>query len=75
VLPEGPYDTVAGYLMAELGRLPAVGDAVATTLAPTTGEDGTGQDFSFTVTELDGRRVARVRLSSPAPAAPREPIE
>ena len=26
VLPEGPYDTLAGYFMAQLGRLPSVGD-------------------------------------------------
>src|SRR5262244_779941 len=27
-LPEGPYETVAGYVLAALGRLPAVGDTV-----------------------------------------------
>ena len=28
MLPEGPYETVAGLLMAELGRVPSVGDRV-----------------------------------------------
>ena len=26
VLPEGPYDTLAGFFMARLGQLPSVGD-------------------------------------------------
>ena len=25
-LPDGPYETVAGFVIAQLGRLPAVGD-------------------------------------------------
>jgi putative hemolysin len=49
-LPEGPYETVAGFLMNELGRVPEVGDAVESL------------GHRFTVQELDGRRVARVRL-------------
>ncbi len=49
-LPEGPYETVAGYLMAALGRLPRVGDVVA---AP-------GADLE--VMELDGRRASRIRV-------------
>jgi magnesium and cobalt exporter, CNNM family len=52
-LPEGPYETVAGYVLATLGRLPAVGDAVEA--------DGR----RLTVTEMDGRRIARL-LVSPA---------
>ena len=28
-LPDGDYDTVAGYLVARVGRIPAVGDSVA----------------------------------------------
>jgi putative hemolysin len=49
-LPEGPYETVAGYVLAALGRLPGVGDTVEV--------DG----HRLTVTEMDGRRIARVRI-------------
>ena len=51
-LPEGPYETVAGYVLAELGRLPLVGDVV------------TVERRQLTVTELDGRRIARISVSS-----------
>ena len=34
-IPEGPYDTVAGFVMAQLGRLPAVGDEVAAVISGT----------------------------------------
>ena len=54
-LPDGPYETVAGFLASELGRVPDVGDAV------------TVDRWVLTVTELDGRRVARVNV------APRPP--
>ena len=63
-LPEGPYETVAGYVMAELGHLPRVGETV----------DVAGH--RLTVDELDGRRVARVRVSQPEPTgegAPEQP--
>jgi putative hemolysin len=53
-LPEGPYETVAGYVLAELGRLPEVGDTVEV------------EGRTVTVTELDGRRIARLTVS-PAP--------
>ena len=49
-LPEGPYETVAGFVVAELGRLPEVGESVAV--------DG----HTLTVTELDGRRAARIKV-------------
>jgi len=60
ILPEGPYDTVAGFVMARLGTLPKVGDACTVTLAATAGP-WAGR-FELRVTELDGRRAARVRL-------------
>ena len=46
----GAYETVAGYIMAELGRIPAVGDEVAI--------DG----GLLRVERMDGRRVDRVRF-------------
>ncbi|HEU4910737.1 MAG TPA: hemolysin family protein [Actinomycetes bacterium] len=50
-LPEGPYETVAGFVINELGRLPDVGESVV------------ALGHRFTVTELDGRRIARLRIS------------
>ena len=48
---DGPYETVAGWLMSELGRLPAVGDTLKT-------EAGV-----FRIERLDGRRIDRVRYT------------
>ena len=59
VLPDGPYETVAGYLASVLGRLPSSGDQV---------EVGR---HTITVIEMDNRRVARVRVSR-APEPPAE---
>lgn len=57
-LPDGPYETVAGYVLAELGRLPEVGDRI----------EVEGRDVE--VLELDGRRIARLRVGpAPEPAA------
>ena len=49
-LPEGPYDTAAGFMASELGRIPMVGDEISTELG------------SLTVIEMDGRRVSRIRV-------------
>ena len=57
-LPEGPYETVAGYLLAALGHLPGEGES-----AEVLGR-------RLTVTELDGRRISRVRVSAVRPVAP-----
>jgi CBS domain containing-hemolysin-like protein len=57
-VPEGDvYDTIGGFLMSELGRIPRVGDELEI-------EDGT-----MTVVRMDGRRVDRVRFTPrPVPA-------
>jgi putative hemolysin len=58
-LPEGPYETVAGFVISRLGRLPALGAAVE--------EDG----HRFEVVALDGRRIERLEVSrcpEPLPA-------
>ena len=60
-LPDGPYETVAGYVVATLGHLPAVAEEV------------TVEGHRLTVTELDGRRVARVQVTEvPLDPAPGE---
>jgi putative hemolysin len=62
-LPDGPYETVGGFLMAALGRLPARGDEVRV--------PGTG--WLLRVLTLDGRRVDRVaiaRVAVPEAAVP-----
>ena len=58
-VPEGDvYDTVGGFLMSELERIPTVGDEVEI-------EDGT-----LAVQRMDGRRVDRVRFTpKPMPHA------
>jgi putative hemolysin len=50
VLPPGPYETVGGFVMARLGRLPHPGDEVSV---------GT---WRLVVTECEGRRVSRVSV-------------
>jgi len=62
-LPDGPaYETVGGWVMAALGRVPVVGDEV--------GVDG----WSVRVVDMDGHRVDRVRLTRTVwhPEAPAE---
>ena len=51
-IPEGDvYDTVGGYIMSVLERIPVVGDTLEI-------EDGT-----LDVQRMDGRRVDRVRFT------------
>ncbi len=59
-LPEGPYDTVAGYWVAQRGELPELGESVSVALEAVAGE-GTSS-FDMSVTELDGRRAARITV-------------
>jgi putative hemolysin len=60
-LPEGPYETVAGYLLASLGHLPENGES-----AEIAGR-------KLTVTQLDGRRISRVLVSPAGLAEDEEP--
>jgi CBS domain containing-hemolysin-like protein len=52
-LPEGPYETLAGFLMARLGHIPTDGETVS--------EDG----WEFTVVAVQRRRVEQVRVVGP----------
>ncbi len=60
-LPEGPYETVAGYLLAALGHLPENGESVEVAKR------------RLTVTQLDGRRISRVLVSPVAQPADDQP--
>ena len=59
-LPEGPYETVAGYMLAALGQLPSDHEKVE------------ASGHVLTVLQMDGRRIARVRVPPAAP--PAEPL-
>jgi putative hemolysin len=50
-LPEGPYETVAGFVIAKLGTLPAVGKSVI------------AEQCVFEILSMDVRRISRVRVS------------
>ena len=99
LLPPGPYDTAAGFVMAALGHLPAAGDRVSVTdtrdgaQGPAhdgasgdaaadddaegrdSDEGGPGADAAdvaetvdLVVAAMDGRRVARIAIMTPAAA-------
>ena len=59
-LPEGPYETVAGYVIATLGHLPEVG------------EECPADGHVLTVVSVDGRRISRLRLRRSSPEPPAE---
>jgi putative hemolysin len=54
-LPEGPYETVAGFIMARLGRVPVEGDAVDF------------EDHRILVRDVENRRVGRVLVTAVPP--------
>ncbi len=60
-LPDGPYETVAGFLLSALGHLPQ------------TGESAEVAGRRLTVSELDGRRIARVKVSTSSSAKAQPP--
>ncbi|WP_433827897.1 hemolysin family protein [Actinoplanes sp. CA-015351] len=52
-LPEGPYETLAGFLLARFGHIPVVGESLE--------EHG----WEFTVMEVDRHRIEQVRVAAP----------
>ena len=70
-LPEGPYDTVAGFLMARLGRVPEVGDSVVCLLPSVVvgDEEDASAYIKFEVVELDGRRASWIHAQKVEPEA------
>jgi putative hemolysin len=60
-LPEGPYETVAGYIMARLGKVPTAGDSVDF------------EDHRIVVREVDNRKVDRVLVTAVPPVVVPDP--
>jgi putative hemolysin len=50
LVPDGPYETVAGFVLHRLGRMPVVGDEIL---------EG---ETRISVLALDGRRISRVQI-------------
>lgn len=65
-LPEGPYETVAGWLVAELGRVAKNGDRVAVpaelTEDPADDDAATRVGYQLEVAQVSGNRIQAVRL-------------
>ncbi|MGP3998922.1 hemolysin family protein [Streptomyces sp. 8N706] len=55
--PDGPYETLAGLVATELGRIPVAGDSVEVS------------GWRIDVVDAGGHRAARVRLHTPLPHA------
>jgi putative hemolysin len=62
-LPEGDYETIAGYVLERLGHIPHVGESFVS--------DG----FVVTVTEMDGVKIEKVRLVRETPRTQPERVE
>jgi CBS domain containing-hemolysin-like protein len=58
-LPKGEYETIAGFVLDRLGRIPAPGDSI-----PYNG-------WHIRVVEMDGRRIASLQLVAPAEGHPK----
>ncbi|MQA01581.1 MAG: DUF21 domain-containing protein [Streptosporangiales bacterium] len=56
-IPDGPYETVAGFVIAQLGYLPQVGESVQVDHA------------RLVVSAVQGRRIAKLRVVTATPAA------
>jgi putative hemolysin len=55
-LPDGPYDTAAGWMLHTLGRVPNVGDAAEVSVD--------GRNLRVTVTRMRHRRVEGLRVAA-----------
>ncbi|WP_230674146.1 hemolysin family protein [Rathayibacter sp. Leaf248] len=63
-LPDGPYETVGGYILDRIGRVAVVGDSIVV------------GEYVLRVAETDRYRISRVTLTpQPASSTPAEPAE
>lgn len=55
-IPEGEYETIAGFMLDRLGHIPVIGERVE------------WEGWAFLVEEMDRRRIASIRVTAPTPA-------
>ncbi|MEM7271695.1 MAG: hemolysin family protein [Actinomycetota bacterium] len=60
VIPEGEYETIAGFLLDRFGRIPSIGDGL------------TFEGWRIRVAEMDRLRIASLRATAPAEPVPSE---
>ena len=60
-VPEGPYDTIAGFALDHLGRIPSAGDRVE------------AAGLALTVVQMDDRRIRTIELEVCEPEGSDEP--
>jgi len=64
--PEGPYETIGGLALREIGHIPAAGELVS---LPTLNDDGlldASRHWQARVVRMDGRRIDLLELTEPA---------
>lgn len=73
LIPEGPYDTIAGYYMQVVGKLPVLGGMITVMLDPESdAPEAKPAWFTLEVTQLDGRRAAWFAIRREVLAEPTE---
>jgi CBS domain containing-hemolysin-like protein len=60
--PEGPYETIGGLVLRELGHIPAVGETVELTALDSDGLVDISTHWQATVVRMDGRRIDVLEL-------------
>jgi CBS domain containing-hemolysin-like protein len=60
--PEGPYETIGGLVLRELGHIPVAGETVELTALDPDGLLNTSARWQATVVRMDGRRIDLLEL-------------
>lgn len=61
--PEGPYETIGGLVLRELGHIPVAGETVELTALDPDGLPDTSARWRATVVRMDGRRIDLLELT------------
>ncbi|SOJ55403.1 Magnesium and cobalt efflux protein CorC [Mycobacterium simulans] len=60
---EGPYETIGGLVLRELGHIPVAGETVELTALNTDGLPDDSASWQATVVQMDGRRIDLLELT------------